>query len=274
MAAQVQKMLSLREQYESASRAFHARRGFPTERDERQVIGRYKTLDWVIGNMTAIREGMKPTEWQPLVEDLLDRLVEDKATWIVNFIRERRKHGINELGEWMAEGAIAQIDEIAMQLLARLSPRWHKASTKNLGRIFHVYHSLRLDTLVDIAIGKHQWFGSERAQWYQEVALIRLAKAEDQLEEVFRLTNHIDEQGWHTNQEVLFSSVLAYGVDPFESPQIPRSTSVGDILVSMLTGAAWIVDHIGFQALAQPDQGRPNRECDAEADRGEGAENA
>jgi hypothetical protein len=61
---------------------------------------------------------------------------------------------------------------------------------------------------------------------------------EQQLEEVYRLTNHIDGDGWYQNREVRWFA-----------PTHLRSTSVSDVIVSTLSGAAWITASLGFEPL-------------------------
>jgi len=260
-----QKFVTLRGQFEATELSLRARRVFPNEREERQVIGRYQTLAGVANDLAVVNEYMKPAQFQPLIEGVLDRLGEQKASWMVNYIRERQKHGINQLGEWMAEGAIAQIDEVVRQLMARLSLKWHTSSTKMHGRYFHVYHSLDLDTMSDTAIGMQRWLSPECAQWYQEVAIIQVAQPEHQLEEVFRLTNHIDRRGWHESRGVMWirkavpapttpTGVADQGIarlaGELNPRQVPRSTSVGDVFVSVLSGAAWMVGNVGWLPVA------------------------
>jgi hypothetical protein len=245
MATQAEKFVALREQFEATALTLKTQRGFLSEREERQAIGRYQTLESVAQHMAAINANMKSSQVQQVIEGILDQLGSAKATGIVNCIRERRKYGINELGEWMTEGAIAQINEIIVQFFALLPPKWHTAGTAKHGRFFHVYHGQDLDALRDTEIGKQHWFSPERAQWYQEVAIIEVKQPEQQLEEVYRLTNHIDRDGWHQNREVLWRRKISTD----ELNQAPRSTSTGDILVSVLSGFAWITASLGFEPL-------------------------
>lgn len=238
MPTQAEKFVALCEEFASLALALQKQRGFATEREERHVIGRYQTLESVAKRMAAINATMKPAQVQRIIEEILDQLGSAKARGIVNCIRERRKNGINELGEWTAEGAIVEIDKIVVQFFALLPSKWHTASTKKHGCFFHVYHSQDLDTLRGTEIGKRHWFSPERAQWYQEVAIIEVKQPEQQLEEVYRLTNHINGDGWYQNREVQWFA-----------PTHLRSTSVGDVIVSMISGAAWITTSLGFEPL-------------------------
>jgi hypothetical protein len=71
----------------------------------------------------------------------------------------------------------------------------------------------------------------ERERYYQLVAVVEAGT----LEEVYRLTNHIDHD-WREN-----ALVRTLATTP------PRSTSVGDVLVR--DGQAWIVARVGFIPL-------------------------
>jgi len=269
------KFVMLRGELEARWLSLRAQCRFPNEREERQVIGRYQTLEAVVDDLATVNESMKPAQLRPLIEGVLDRLGERKAGWMVYYVRERQRHGINQLGEWTAEGAIAQIDEIVVQLLARLSPKWHTASTKLHGRYFQVYHCLNLAAMLDSEIGKRHWLSPERDQWFQEVAIIQVEQPQHQLEEVFRLTNHSGDRGWDENHEVIWrgktrpvpattTGAVEQGGDRQTSAmnqwQIPRSTSVGDVIVALLSGATWITANVGFEPLISPDQ-RPATFC-------------
>jgi hypothetical protein len=125
------------------------------------------------------------------------------------------------------------------ELCARLSPTW-TLSPKSYGRYFHVYHSTDMAAMRDSAVGEQRWKGPEREWWCTEVAIINVPQRECQLEEVFRLTNH-SEGNWTHHREVVWVEVCG---------QV-RSTSVGDVVVSLLSGTAWIVKNMGFQVIEQ-----------------------
>jgi hypothetical protein len=72
----------------------------------------------------------------------------------------------------------------------------------------------------------------ERERYYQLVAVVEA----ETLEEVYRLTNHIDND-WREN-----ALVRTIATTP------PRSTSVGDVLVNG-NGQAWLVACVGFIPL-------------------------
>ena len=210
---------------------------FASEREERQTYGRIETLERVASELSSIQEDMKPARVQAVVEGILALLSEHKATWIVNYIRERRRLGINELGEWTAEGCIGQIDDICRQLCSRLSPNWNQASFKRHGQYFHVYHSLELEAR-DTQLAEERWRGPERRQWYKEVAIIQVEPGSDQLEQVYRLTNH-EHRRWETYRQVFW----------VQRDTSHRSTSVGDVIVSVLSSTAWVMCGAGFQVI-------------------------
>lgn len=235
-----QRYIELREHWESLARELRAQRLFSDERTERQTLGRIQTLENVAAALRAITDEMKPAQVQAEVECLLDVLDERNVIALVRSIRERHKYHINQLGEWMGEGALAQIGEIVPQLLSRLPPRWHASSSKMHGRSFQVYHSQDPETMFNYEKGIHHWQNPERVQWYEEVALLQLNAPERQLDEVYRLTQHRSSQHWQENREVVWG----------RNKDMPRSTCIGDVLVSLLSGAAWIITPVGFQQLS------------------------
>lgn len=234
MPTSAQKVIELRGRYEAQALSLKKQTRFASERKERQTFGRIQTLERVATELSAIDENTKPARVQAVIESVLALLAEHKATWIVNYIRERQRHGINELGEWTAEGAISQIDEISLELCSRLSPNWN-LSSKRYGQYFHVYHSLELTTLMDAMVVGERWRSPERNQWYREAAIIKAEQAGDKLRQVFR------DREWETNLEVLWIAKDA----PY------RPTSPGDIIVSVLSGTAWMVSDTWFQVIDQ-----------------------
>jgi hypothetical protein len=91
-----------------------------------------------------------------------------------------------------------------------------------------VYHNT--DELTMFQPDPELW--KERGKHYQLVALVEA----DSPEEVYRLTNHID-RDWREN--ALVKSM---------SPNPPRSTSVGDVIVQ--DHKAWLVDCSGFRLIS------------------------
>lgn len=256
MAAQVQKFIDLCEQYRSLYLLLYAQHSPPGDQAAYQRIGRIDTLTWVVEHLRPLNGTMRPTIWLPQIEALLDALEKDKVDWLINSIRERRANGLNQLAEYRAEGAIAQIDGIVEQVFACLPPKWHETSSRRKGRCFHVYQSLTPDVLIDQNAGVQRWFAPERERHYQEVALVQVKEPENQLASVYTLTSRPD---WHQNQEVMWvrkNPPERFGKSA--APFIPRLTETGDVLVSALTGAAWMVADVGFMDLVQPD---PEREA-------------
>ena len=118
---------------------------------------------------------------------------------------------------------------------------------------YAVYHANDLHAM--IAPHPERWY-TDRSRHYTHVADV-LAP----LGQVFRLTNHID-RSWTDNPEVVWH------------PDAPvRSTSVGDVIVSLQSGQAWLVMPFGLQELAadhDPAAGEGGRQGTAEpCDEGE-----
>ena len=63
----------------------------------------------------------------------------------------------------------------------------------------------------------------------------------DELEQVFALTNH-QEESWTSHPEITWHA----------TDTLVRSTSVGDVIVSMQTEQAWLVMSAGFSAILPP----------------------
>jgi hypothetical protein len=101
--------------------------------------------------------------------------------------------------------------------------------TRNTHECYAVYHANDLHTM--IAPQAMHWF-TDRSRHYTHVADV-----EAPLAQVFALTNHID-HSWTSNPEVVWHT--AAGV---------RSTSVGDVIVSLESGQAWLVMSAGLQEL-------------------------
>jgi len=241
MTTRAQKLIQLRDQYQQSYLALKRSHRYPSEREERRALGRAEVLDRFIESSVTLSADWSAARVQILIEHLLARFAEQKKGWLLNSIRERRQHGINELGEWTAEGAILQIDEIAPRLFPLLSAQWNASSVQKHGQYFQVFQSADLfTTLRDTEEGRLRWIGPERSQWYQEVALVKVEVSPPTiiaaLEEAYRLTNHTDRSG-RVNEGMVWHVQRA------------RSTSVGDIVVSLLSGQSWIVEGVGFRAI-------------------------
>ncbi len=63
-----------------------------------------------------------------------------------------------------------------------------------------------------------------------------------QLDQVFALTNHQEEESWTSHREIVWHA----------SDAPVRSTSVGDVIVSSQTGQAWLVMPAGFREIIPP----------------------
>ena len=95
---------------------------------------------------------------------------------------------------------------------------------------YGVYHANDLHAM--IAPQAEHWY-TDRSRHYTHVADV-----EASLGQVFALTNHID-RSWTENPEVVWHTAAPV-----------RSTSVGDVIVSLQSGQAWLVMPFGLQELA------------------------
>ena len=95
---------------------------------------------------------------------------------------------------------------------------------------FQVYHATDLSMM---AMPQPERWHVDRMLYYRHVATV-----DAPLERVFTLTNHID-RSWVENREVIWH----VAGEPL------RSTSVGDVIVSVESGQAWLILPIGLQAL-------------------------
>lgn len=205
------------------------------ERTDWQTIGRYWTLEDIASQLSAITSVTPPSQIQTEVENLLDTLAEKKAYWLRVGIKKCHPD-LLLTWEWTAEGAVAQIDDLVPELWNLLSPQW-RCSDKKHGQYYHIYHAVDHEAMLDIQVGIHRWASAQRAQFYREVALLKVER-QSPLNEVLRLTSHT-ERGWQYNREVLW----------FQDDMPLRETCKGDIVVSLMSGATWIVDDVGFQLL-------------------------
>ena len=95
---------------------------------------------------------------------------------------------------------------------------------------YALYHAN--DLLAMIAPQPEHWH-TDRSRNYTHVADV-----EAKLSQVFALTNHID-RPWTDNPEAVWHTAAPV-----------RSTSVGDVIVSLQSGQAWLVLPFGLQELA------------------------
>ena len=113
--------------------------------------------------------------------------------------------------------------------------------TRNTHECYAVYHANDLQAMV----------APQAAHWYVDRSrhYTHVADVEAPLGQVFALTNHID-HSWTENPEVVWHTAAPV-----------RSTSVGDVIVSLPSGQAWLVMPFGLQELAA-DQNLPAGEGD------------
>ena len=257
MLSRAQQFLTLREYYVMCMQVCEVQSDVTDAQQREYARGQQRILEMVTDRLFSMRTDMEPVQVQRKVVSLLNWLVGQKVCWMSGQHRRRSSH--NPQKAWRVEGAIAQIDEIIPQLYRLLSPDWKSSSTLH-GLAFQVFHRRDLDWTCTTDTACQRWCGPQREQWYQEVAIIQLTQAHDQLNKVFRVTNHID-QPWTRNREVAwsldmhaFTSRLTQqrpSTLPMPTgPSYPCSTSVGDVVVSLLSGVAWVVAPIGFQILA------------------------
>ena len=95
---------------------------------------------------------------------------------------------------------------------------------------YGVYHANDLHAM--IAPQADHWL-TDRSRHYTHVADV-----EAKLAQVFALTNHIN-HSWTDNPEVIWHTAAPV-----------RSTSVGEVIVSLESGQAWLVMPFGLQELA------------------------
>ena len=101
--------------------------------------------------------------------------------------------------------------------------------TMNRAERYAVYHANDLHEMV--APQATHWL-TDRSSHYTHVADV-----EARLSQVFALTNHID-HSWTDNPEVIWHTTARV-----------RSTSVGDVILSVENGQAWLVMPMGLREL-------------------------
>lgn len=211
----------------------------PLTQTQCQQEGRARILDEVIATLSEVTRGLPPMQAQEVVQPLLQKLAERKAAGLAFFRRNPMRYGIDHLDEWRMEGELQQIEEVQFRLCTCFSPRWRAQPWKH-GCYFQVFHS-QAEGVIDDAEMIARWQSEQRAHWFWEVAIIEVAPArtiDQRLEEVFRQTNHI-EGNWTQEQAVFW----------VQSGMPLRSTSRHDVIVSVLSGSAWMVAPIGFRLL-------------------------
>ena len=84
-----------------------------------------------------------------------------------------------------------------------------------------------------------QW-QSNRSAHYRRVARVGAESCDYSLDQVFALTNHIDDCDWSQHPAVVWHATRPL-----------RSTSVGDVLVHATTHETWMALPFGWQKVAQ-----------------------
>ena len=102
------------------------------------------------------------------------------------------------------------------------------------GQRYAVYHAR--DIWAMLSPREDRWLLNQ-ALHFRHVADVQA----DQLEQVFALTNH-QKESWTSHPEIVWHTT--------DAPV--RSTSIGDVIVSIQTGQAWLVMPSGFRAILPP----------------------
>lgn len=205
-----------------------------------QQQGRIHILSMVVNALANVTGEMLPDQAQQAAQPLLEMLAARKAARLAFSHRHPRSYRADHTTEWQIKGELEQIDLIWPSLCACFSPRWQAQPWKH-GCHFQVYHYLPERACADTeAITR--WKGAYRHSWFEKVAILKVPAfntLDQRLEEVFRMTNHIEEN-WTLGQAILW----------FQGDTPPRSTSRRDVVVSVLSERAWMVDRVGFRPLA------------------------
>ncbi|TMC19654.1 MAG: hypothetical protein E6J34_14945 [Chloroflexi bacterium] len=105
-------------------------------------------------------------------------------------------------------------------------------SNISLSERYKVYHAH--DPLAMVFPSAENW-QADRGSRFTHVATVEAST----LEEVFTITNH-GATDWTNKPEVVWLAV-----------QFHRSTSVGDVIVSTMSGQSWLVSPRGFSSIPQ-----------------------
>lgn len=228
------RVISLRERCEKMAVALRGEHRFTSDQAERHTIGRYQALEYLATELSSVATGMRPAQVHQVILRALHRLAEAKASWLVNSIRKRKLYGINQLGEWTAEGAIAQVDELVPQLygllLVRLTPLPGMHS-----QYFHLWKPLTPDEVNDLQRSATRWAWA-REHWYREVAILEYGDENVTPEQCYQGLGLIGRRG---GPQVFWS------LDGADLGQ----TDPGDVIVSLLSGEAWLLDETGLRQV-------------------------
>jgi hypothetical protein len=229
------KAIALRERYEKLSVALRGESQFQSDQAERRTIGRYQALEYLAANLSSIVAGMRPAQVHEVILRELHRLAEAKATWLVNSIRKRREYHINELGEWTAEGAIAQIDEMVPELCGLLLPRLTPAPRIH-SRYFQLWKPLAPDGVDDLQRIATRWAWA-REHWHREVAILEFDDENVSIDRCYQVIALAGRRG---------GPRLLWSLDGADLAQPGR----GDVIVSLLSGEAWLLDGTGLRQVS------------------------
>ena len=104
---------------------------------------------------------------------------------------------------------------------------------------YAVYHAV---DLMQMVFPDPSLWSADRDQHYRHVANVEADVEDKPLEQVFRLTNHLDERPWTENAAVVWH----------DATRPLRSTSVGDVAVDEDTGEVWMVLTFGWKQVERP----------------------
>jgi hypothetical protein len=207
-----------------------------------QQQGRIHILSSIVGALADVSDEMLPVQAQWVVKPLLEMLAERKAAGLAFFHRQPRSYRIDHPTEWRIMGELEQIGDVWPQLCACFSPRWQAQPWKH-GCHFQVYHYLpEYGSSATETIAR--WNSASRRFWFEEVALLKVpafATLNQRLAAVFRST---------ANENRTHGEIILWAKSRFLRP-----TSCRDVVVSVLSERAWMVDTIGFRALTVGEKG-------------------
>ena len=229
------KAIALRERYERKSLALRGERLFTSDQAERHTLGRYQALEYLAANLSSIVVGMRPAQVHEIILRELHRQASAKATWLVNSIRKRRFYNINQLGEWTAEGAIAQIDEMVPELCGLLLPRLTTVPRIH-SRYFQVWKPLAPAGVDDLQRIATRWTWA-REHWHREVAILEFGDENVTPDQCLQGLGLVGRSG---------GPRLLWSLDGADLDQTGR----GDLIVSLLSGEAWVLDGTGLRQVS------------------------
>jgi hypothetical protein len=240
-----QKLLTLRGTYSQQAQTLRLPRSFPTEREERQNYGQHRCLDDVVHALRFLDEHeLTPRQVRVQIEAVLTTLADWKVGYLIDHIRERKRCGLSEVAEWIAEGVIMQIDQIFPALLATFPPLWRR-EPRFYGHFFQLYHHRQREWRLDQAVPCWQDL-DQRTQEFEEIGVVRLDYVGDVagcLEVIYTC--------WNAAEVPWKAAGAVYWVRPGDSP---GPLSPGDVIVPVLGDAWMVVDQDHFRYLPQTEK--------------------